>query len=595
MKINRFTRLVIVVFLILILFNQITKAEDDLVNLQVRGASIRDVLVMLTEQSGINMVPDETVQGQVTINLKNVSLEEAINTLTTAYHYKFNKLTDNVYLVSKNPFNKPPKVEIENGILSLEVEDNDIRNVLNIISDKADLNMIIDDSVSGKVSVNLHNVPLNVGLTSFLTANGFSLTKNEDIYRVMSTGGGQNNKLAISIIDGKVTIDVQQANLADIIRTISRLSGVNMVMFGGVRAVLDLKLDQIPLDEAIEIMLSGTQFTYRKLDEVYMIGDKNVNSPASNLFTTSEIIPLEFLQVEKVPKLLPNNFPASNVKIIKQQNAILATGTQSQISNLKEYIEKIDIKIPQIVVDALIIEVSHNQNSNPALQLGMNYNDEDETVLFDSSLGKLTYKSVLDLPSDFYLKVKSLVEKGVATVKARPNITTLNGQQAKIDVGTVQYYKVVNTDDDGNEETKYQSINAGVTLDVTPWVSSSGEITLKLQPTVSNIGGAATEGPPKISRREINTTVRVKDGQTIILGGLIQDVGSNSNSKVPILGDLPFVGSLFQSENKNVNQTELVIYITPHVLETETQRAEEDLERMEEKVEKIKKGDIDQE
>ena len=287
---------------------------------------------------------------------------------------------------------------------------------------------------------------------------------------------------------------------------------------------------------------------------------------------------------------MPNSFPASNVKVIKQQNALLVTGTQSEINNLKSYIEKIDVKIPQIVVEALIIELSHNQNENPAFKLGMNYNDEDETVLFDSALGQLTYKSVLKLPSDFYLKIQSLVEKGDATVKANPNITTLNGEQAIIDVGTVQYYKVVNTDDDGNEETKYQSINAGVTLDVTPWASSSEEITLKLQPSVSNIGGAATDGPPKISRRKINTTVRVKDGQTLIIGGLIQDVGSNSNSQVPILSDLPLIGSLFESDNTNVNQTELVIYITPHLLKNKEEKAEKDMERMEKKVEKIKYG-----
>ena len=299
------------------------------------------------------------------------------------------------------------------------------------------------------------------------------------------------------------------------------------------------------------------------------------------MLTTSELIPLEYLQVEKVPQLLPNNFPASNVKVIKEKNALLVTGTQSEIGNLRKYIAKVDTKIPLIVVDALVIELSNNRNESPAMKLGIS----DDNLLLDSALGQLTYKSIMDLPKDFHLNIQSLVGSGEATIKASPNITTLNGQQARIDVGNVQYYKVIKTDEDGNEETKYQSINAGVTLDVTPWVSSSGEITLKLQPTVSNIGGAAAEGPPQISRREVNTTVRVKDGQTVVIGGLIQDVGSKSSTKVPVLGDLPIIGGLFGSSNNNINQTELVIYITPHVLKENEEKVEQDMKRMIEKTE----------
>lgn len=143
----------------------------------------------------------------------------------------------------------------------------------------------------------------------------------------------------------------------------------------------------------------------------------------------------------------------------------------------------------------------------------------------------------------------------------------------------IQYYKVINTDEEGNDQTSYQSVNAGVTLQVTPWVSSAGEITLQLNPSVSNIGGAASEGgPPQISRRTVNTTVRVKDGQTIVIGGLIQDVATNSETKVPVLGDLPVVGSLFRSNNQNVHQTELVMYITPHVLRKEEENVKKEME-----------------
>src|SRR5690554_6216371 len=556
---------------------------QNMVTLTVRGADIKDVLVMLTEQCGINLVPDETVQGQITIDLRDVDIQEALRTLTIAYGYRFDKIAGNIYLVSSEGYTPPAEIAYQDGKLTLKAENGGIREIINEIASLSGINIIMDNQVQGKVSANLVNVPLEIGLMSFLQANGFALSKSNDIYRILIAGGTSPANLAISVVDGLVSIDVQQADLSEVLRTISRLGDLNMVLFSGVRDVVDLKLDGVPIEEVIDIILSGTRFTYRYIEGVYLVGDKSTGSPASALLTTNELIPLEYLQAETLPQLLPNNFPVSNVKVIKEQNALLVNGTQSEIEFLKEYIAQIDTRIPQIVVDALIVEFSRNRNESPGIRLGMTYDDDEETVLFDSALGRLTYKSILKLPDDFYLRINYLVDQGEATVKARPNITTMNGQQARIDVGTVQYYKVVDSDGD-NDQTRYQSINAGVILEVTPWVSSSGEITLKLNPSVSNIGGAATEGPPQISRREVNTTVRVRDGQTIVIGGLIQDVGSTSQSKVPILGDIPYIGALFRSDNSNVNQTEMVIYITPRVLEEEEEDVKVEMEEMLERV-----------
>ncbi|MFP4662664.1 MAG: type II secretion system protein GspD, partial [Halanaerobiales bacterium] len=555
--------------------------DDIIVTISVRGAEIKDVLMMLTEQSGINLVPDETVQGQVTIDLKNVEIMEAMRTLTIAYGYHFNMIADNIFMVSREGYQAPADIRYQDGLLTIRVENGDVRKVINQIADLTNINIIMNEQIQGTVSANLTDVPLEIGLSHFLQANGFSLSMSDGIYRIYMAGRYDDSNLAISVKDGLVTIDVRQADLAEVIRTISRLADINMVVFSGVRDVVDLKLDDVPVDEAIDIILSGTRFGYIKSQGVYLIGDKNGGSPSSSLITESRIIPLEYLEVEKVPALLPHNFPPSNVKVLTEQNALLVTGTNSEIDDLTEYIAKLDTKIPLIVVDALILELNRNESEGPEMKLGMNYEDNEEKVLFDSLLGKLNYRSVLELPSDFYLKVNSMVSQNQATIKARPNITTLNGQQASIDVGTVQYYKVVNTDNDGNEDTKYQSVNGGVTLQVTPWVSSSGEITIKLKPTVSNIGAPSSGGPPQISRRAVETTVRVRDGQTIVIGGLIQNIGSNIKTNVPFLSEIPIIGGLFKSDNSDINMTELVMYITPRVLSLEEENVVEEMQQRE--------------
>ncbi|TDX53274.1 secretin and TonB N-terminal domain-containing protein [Orenia marismortui] len=587
--IKKSVKIQLIVVLFLIFISLVINAEDKLVTLTVRQADIKDVLVMLTEQSGINMVPDNTVKGKVTLNLNNVNLEDAINILTVAYGYKFEKIKENTFLVSKNSFSKSMVVKVVDKLLTLHVVDRDIKTILNKIGEEAGINIIMEDSVRGKFSIDLDKVPLKQGLRNFLEVNGFSITEDNGVYRVFKLDGrNKKNNMAISVFDGKVSINVEQADMAEVLRTIAKLAKINMVLFDGVRQRVDLKLDEIPIGEAIELILSGTRCTYRKINGIYLIGDKNINSPAASLLTTTELIPLQYLEAEQVPKLLTNNFSGSNIKVLKEQNAVMATGTERDLLKLKDYMAKIDKKIPQIVVEALIIDISHTAGKSPRAELGINYEDKDGTTLLDSVNGLLNYKSILTLPEDFNLTLQSLVKQGQVTVKAKPNITTLNGQEAKINVETVQYYEVVRRDNDNDEETvEYESINTGVTLEVTPWVSSSEEITLKLKPTVSNPSTRTSEeGPPNINRRDISTTVRVKSGETIVLGGLIRNEGIKTESRVPILGSIPLLGRLFRDESIDYQETEMVIYITPHVLDEENLDVEGYKQEMLDKVDK---------
>lgn len=570
------------VFLIVLLLSGITATvfaskinyDDIIVTLSVRGADIKDVLLMLTEQSGINLVPDETVTGQVTIDLKDVEIMEALRTLTIAYGYNFNMIADNIFLVSREGYRPPAEIKYEDNLLTLRVENGDVREVLNQIAELAGINIIMNDKIHGMVSANLRRVPLETGLSHLLQANGFSFSRSDDIYRIYMAGKYDGSELAISVSDGLVSIDVRQADLAEVLYTISRLADINIVLFGGIRDVVDLKIDDVPVEEAIDIILSGTRFSYAISNGVYLVGDKS-STISSTIITTNKLIPLEYLEVEKVPQLLPHNFPPANIKVFTEKNSLLVTGTPSEIEYIEDFIKKIDIKIPLIVVDALILELNKRDEKDPKLELEIS--DKEGNSILNSIFGSFSYKSVMELPADFYIRINNLVKNDLATIKARPNITVLNGQQASIDVGTVHYYKVVRRDSEGREEVTYDSVTGGISLQVTPWVSSSGEITLKLKPTVSNIELVPAEGPPPVTRRTVDTTIRVKDGQTIVIGGLIHDYGSNNKQKVPVLSDLPILGDLFKSNYQELRQKELLIYITPYVLNLDGETFREEM------------------
>lgn len=192
------------------------------------------------------------------------------------------------------------------------------------------------------------------------------------------------------------------------------------------------------------------------------------------------------------------------------------------------------------------------------------YNGVKVHDALDEIASRLRLGTLGKLPADFMLTIEALETAGKAKVRARPRISTLNGNPANINVGWVRYYQTSSNTPQGTI-TQLHSIDAGITLDIVPWVAASGEITTEIRPTVSNLSGLSA-GLPIISRRTANTTVRLKDGETIVIGGLIQRSDSKSKTTVPFLGDIPFLGALFSHTSTEADESELVIYITPHII-----------------------------
>jgi len=182
-----------------------------------------------------------------------------------------------------------------------------------------------------------------------------------------------------------------------------------------------------------------------------------------------------------------------------------------------------------------------------------------------ASLGKL--------PGDFYLNLKALEKDGLANVRSRPILATLNGHKATLSIGTTQYFLLKTTIPyrDQNqvvfqESQSFHTIEADVRLEITPFVGADGLITLDIKPDFKTpVGQLSSEIPPTINSRSLSSTVIVREGETIVLGGLVQEAESEIKTKVPILGSIPLLGKLFSSTEKTNRKAELLIYVTPRI------------------------------
>jgi type IV pilus assembly protein PilQ len=188
------------------------------------------------------------------------------------------------------------------------------------------------------------------------------------------------------------------------------------------------------------------------------------------------------------------------------------------------------------------------------------------------------------LPDDFMLRISALESQKKAKVMAQPRISTLNGNKASINVGTTSYFRLVGGTFD-NPLVRFQTIQSGIKLDITPWISQSGQVTVEISPEISNSSSSNKEGYPDVSTRSVNTTIRLSDGETIIIGGLIRAEDNKTTSKVPLLGDIPWLGKLFQTETSQKGSSELVIYLTPHIFtDSDTVNLKQDLDQFRERM-----------
>lgn|GEM_PF-5608105 len=556
----------------ILLLCSIIYADGNMIKaLSVKDGDIRNILTLISTQTGVNIVADATVQGKISVDLHEVTLEDGLRSVLFLNGFNYKKM-DNIYLVSRNPISGPAEVELINGRIFCHAEDSELPDVLRRIGSAAGINVVPTAQITGKTCFKIKDVSLEEALTAISSAHGLFYRQDNGLIivdkEIPNPGRAQQRNYRRSgPPKEKLTIEETNINLTDLLQIVSEQSGKDIVVFGNVQDRLaNIKLTGVTIDEALKKILSGSRFVYKRDGDVYLVGDPSPNSPSAAMFVRTEIFRISYYKAEDIRKILPKSLMVANIDINKDQNSIIFTGTDDQIEDLRQFISKVDTPVPQISIDVLIVEV----NRNLVRDLGVDLNFENGQLAVDGKDGIVNYDSTGSLSKRLLAKVVALIEEGKAEVKANPRLTVLNGYEALINVGKQLNYKI--TTEQGSAGSTYittriQTIHAGTTLKIVPWVGASGDITVDIHPEVSNVSGITADGLPEVSQRRVDTSIRVKDGQSISIGGLISSEELHNQTKIPLLGDLPLVGSLFSNKTKTTRDSELVIFITPHLLD----------------------------
>jgi hypothetical protein len=364
-----------------------------------------------------------------------------------------------------------------------------------------------------------------------------------------------------------ISMDFKDADLLDVLRLISHKVGVNIVPGPAVKGIITLRLENVPWETALDVILKAQGYTYIKEDNLIRV-DTEDNLRGEMI---TKVIPLNYALAPELRDAIMGALTKSGSVVADQRtNSIIVTDTIANMSKIEQLIKELDTETKQVMIEAKIVEVYLDKND----QLGFLWTIKDFLEGFEiSSLmtenmplgdrGEFIYKK-LTPGHDISGIISALVAEGKANVLSSPRIMTLHGREARIMVGEEIPYQQTTTSQAGVVQTNVLFRKVGVKLTVTPFINPKNYVTLTVKPEVSSFKGWAFQ-TPILSTKSSVTQLMIKDGETVVIGGIIDDHGTQQINKVPILGDLPFIGHLFRVETKENRKTELVIFITPHI------------------------------
>jgi len=291
------------------------------------------------------------------------------------------------------------------------------------------------------------------------------------------------------------------------------------------------------------------------------------------------------MTVEEVMTLLPAQY-SQYLTTDASRNFLLFEGPDFMLPSVQENMQKIDTNPPQILVDLLAVELT--EEANRSLGLDWTY-AEGRVGLFqpmgnairdlspDAVLGGLTtypgtgqafYQGVGRLPREFFVRVNALVQDGKGTILANPRTVAMSGQEALIQIRKIlNYFFNDGFDVSGRPIVKKSDIAAETQGRITATLLADGRIHMAVNVMVGSFTFTPDAGLPEQIIREATTTVRVFEGETLVVGGLRQQEMSETVVKVPLLGDLPLLGQLFRKTEKETRSSVLTLFITPHIMQ----------------------------
>jgi len=401
----------------------------------------------------------------------------------------------------------------------------------------------------------------------------------------------------------QIDLNFQNVELRSVLQIIAEVAELNLVVSDSVGGNITLRLKNVPWDQALDIVLKTEGLDQRTVGNVLLIApaDEIAQREKAELESSQQVEQLaplrtEFIQVDyrKASEMMGT---IQGAKLVSERgfimaddetNVLMVRETSNAIQEIRETLHRFDVEVEQVLIEARLVNATSNVTKDLGIKWGFGYNDVDNgkgwivsqdqsSIDFSSTsptsglnvdlgatatnVGQIAIGFAPGASTLIGLELSALEADGKAEIVSQPKILTTNGKKALIQSGSEIPYQTV---EDGEVSIEFKDVV--LSLDVTPRINPGDRIAMELLIKQDSIGQVLANGELSIDNNELQTTVVVPDGQTIVLGGVFKHETSDSVNKVPLLGDLPIMGALFRNKESTSEKTELLIFITPKLV-----------------------------
>lgn len=580
------------------------------VDLSVGQVSLSELLRSVAQVGGVNLSVQDGANLLVSCNFSRARIADLILFLCEQYGLDIRVVGNIVSIFPyQAPIAPPPVPSIvynrADSTLSYDLIAVPLREVARRLTDSSGVNLIVpqtlyDRPISGYVS----SMPFSEALSVLAEINKLEVApvKGSGAWMFaepIPVGGGQPStvqnyvrrrqfapaQLAIDSM-GRITAMIDRGNIYDIILDVCEQLKLDYFFITPVNAQTCIYLKNTDVKTLFDLLLTGTAYTYYEEGGVYMFGE----AKREGLFST-RIIPMRYRTVDKLIDVIPENLKKGvQIAAFGDLNSMIASGDQRHVARVEQFLHEIDKTVPLITIEVMIVDASKDVILEAGLGLGVGTSPTQTSGTLspgiDMTLGSGAVNNLVDkvnglgiirlgkVTPNFYASLKAMEENGTIELRSTPKLSTLNGHEAVLSSGEMQYYKETNNTYMGTQNpvqsTSYvwKSVEANMTLSITPYVSEDGHITMTIDLSQSEFTDRTEkEAPPGTTTRSFRSMVRVRNEEMVLLGGIDRQSHEKSSQGLPFIARIPVLKWIFGMHKNNKQERRLNVFIKPTVIE----------------------------
>ncbi|MFN3402672.1 MAG: type II secretion system protein GspD [Cytophagaceae bacterium] len=605
---------------------------NEKVDISVSGVSIQEFLRGLAESNNLNISVDPNISVRIYNNFTNEKVYNIMLFLAKEYDLDI-RFIGTIMSFHKYvaPLEKaapiPPKEIVAKynsytNNLTLDLRNDTLEKVVKKITQISKKNVIHSSGLASKIiSVYIEEMPFDNALQKMAYANNLKVIKtDDDFYVIKSLEEGedilagatqkgkqksknpQNNKqpykqgtnpqsgnLFLDIEEdtlGRKFINLEANNMAisEVLKAVAEEVDASYFLFSEVKGNTTTSINHVQFNDFLSYLLQGTDYTYKKDQNLYLIGERKLEGLRAH-----KVVQFQYRSLDAIQETIPAELKKGvEIKEFKELNSILLSGSLPQILEIESFVKQLDKVVPMVMIEVILMDIRKGKTVKTGISAGIDSTRRAGGTLLPGLDFTLSSRSINEflawlgtnnafnigrVTPNFYVSLSALENNNNVEVRSTPKLSTLNGHDANLSIGSTRYYSIRTQNVLGSltpqtvVTEQFNAVNANLSVNIKPVVSGDDQVTLNIDVSITDfIGDPPPNAPPPSATSQFKSILRVKNEEMVVLGGLERNEKSDQGSGVPILSRIPVIKWLFSSRTRSRSKLISVVFIKPTII-----------------------------